>query len=92
MSSLSVFLTLTIKGVIHRVLCIFRLLKSVEVFEPRRNRWRILNANMCCGRKAMGVAVYDNRIWVAGGFVQSGNDSHLQAVSHVDCYHPEEKR
>ncbi|GIY38410.1 uncharacterized protein CDAR_367631 [Caerostris darwini] len=69
-----------------------RLLKNVEVYDIKKNKWKVLSSEMCCGRKAMGVAVFSNKIWMAGGLMQPDKEVTFQVVSYVDYYDPKQKR
>ncbi|GBM50680.1 hypothetical protein AVEN_254643-1, partial [Araneus ventricosus] len=69
----------------------FRLLKTMEVYATKTGKWKVLPSELCCGRKAMGTAVFDGKIWIAGGLMQADKEITLQVVSHVDCYDPKQK-
>ncbi|GFV57658.1 alpha-scruin [Trichonephila clavipes] len=69
-----------------------RLLKTVEVYDIKKNKWKILPSEMCCGRKAMGSTAFSGKIWIAGGLIQADKEINFQVVSHVDCYDPKHKR
>lgn len=70
----------------------YRLLKSIEVYDIRQKRWKMSNSSLCCGRRAMGVAVFGDRIWVVGGIIQSPENNSSKIISHVDIYNPENKK
>ncbi|GBM19226.1 hypothetical protein AVEN_237494-1 [Araneus ventricosus] len=73
--------------------CIYRrLLKTMEVYATKTGKWKVLPSELCCGRKAMGTAVFEGKIWIAGGLMQADKEITLQVVSHVDCYDPKQKR
>ncbi|XP_035208271.1 kelch-like protein 8 isoform X2 [Stegodyphus dumicola] len=69
-----------------------RLHKTMEIYDFKRDRWQLHTSEMCCGKKAMGIAALNCRIWVGGGLIQPDNEIDLQATAQIDCYDPKENR
>ncbi|KAM7291593.1 hypothetical protein ISCGN_028166 [Ixodes scapularis] len=63
------------------------LLSSVERYSQDEDRWVVLEKGLYCGRMGMGVAAFQNTLWVVGGIVQIAG---LQTCStaYVEIYNP----
>ncbi|CAN7941701.1 unnamed protein product, partial [Ixodes hexagonus] len=63
------------------------LLSSVERYSHDEDKWVVLEKGLYCGRMGMGVAAFQNMLWVVGGIVQIAG---LQTCStaYVEIYNP----
>ena len=71
---------------------LYRLLDSVERYDPQTNTWSTV-ASIKVGRIGAAASVLDGKIYLAGGYTTNATDKSVTSISSaVECYKPKKNK